>query len=101
MRDQTGIKEGTAHGLLPNAFPTVVNRASPLIVALGNAAGEKTLRIYDIRGRLVKTIQAADGSTRAIWTFGDESGKRIPAGVYLVGYGTGRAMAMRKLIIAE
>ena len=55
--------------------------------------GPVTLRVYDLRGRLVRTLLAAEsmaaGRHEAVWNGRDETGLDVSAGVYLLKFEAG------------
>jgi hypothetical protein len=86
----------------PNPFTDAT-----LITCAAPGSAPVRLSIYDTAGRLVKRLQSAaaseagDGLRAVRWTGVDESGRRVPPGVYLVraesaaGTGTGKLMLVR------
>ncbi len=83
----------------PNPF----RRPSGTSVAL--AVPEPThvdLRVYDIRGRLVRTLLGGPldrGIHRVTWTGKNDSGRAVAAGVYFVRAKTGEFETVRKVLI--
>ncbi|MCB0293574.1 MAG: T9SS type A sorting domain-containing protein, partial [Calditrichaeota bacterium] len=64
--------------------------------------GFTTLRIYDISGRLVKTLleqELAPGEYRFTWDGRNESGRVLASGVYLYRLRAGDFVQTRKLIL--
>jgi hypothetical protein len=75
-----------AAGLSLRAFPNPARAGMTLRVA-NDRAGRLSVAIYDARGRFVRAFPAIDGSTgaRNLWWDGhDRSGRKAPAGRYLV-----------------
>ncbi|MFH1844772.1 MAG: FlgD immunoglobulin-like domain containing protein [bacterium] len=79
-----GITNFSLAPAFPNPFEattgTTISMTTPRTTA-------RTLRIYDLRGRVVKTLQAGwvdQGLTRINWYGDDDSGHRAAAGVYFV-----------------
>ncbi|MFC1500142.1 M14 family zinc carboxypeptidase [Candidatus Zixiibacteriota bacterium] len=71
---------------------------------LGSGWSEVTLKIYDVRGRLVATL--IDGSLENRfyeqlpgWNGYDNQGRRVPTGIYLMELKAGAARSTRKLLI--
>jgi len=86
-------------GVAPNPFNprTTVAFTVP-------AAGPVTLGIYDVRGRLVRTL--VDGSLRegrheAAWDGSDGSGRALAAGTYLARLVQADGVAVAKLVLAK
>jgi subtilisin family serine protease len=62
------------------------------------------LRIYNIRGQVVKTVfqgELLPGRYELSWDGKDESGAEVASGVYLYGLKTGRGMVSRKMILLK
>ena len=85
-------------------FPNPFNPSTTISFAL-TAAGPVRLRVFDVSGRLVKTLvdEAAlsTGDHEAIWNGLDQSGRAAAAGVYFYnleteGYARTRRMTMVK-----
>ncbi len=88
------------HPCHPNPF----NPATTIVYELGSPA-TVDLDVYDVSGRLVRTLVAAEavgaGRHEVRWDGRDESGKAAPAGVYFYrldadGYSETRRMALVK-----
>jgi len=61
----------------PNPFSKSVR------VSFGSAnTGPIRLTVYDLSGRLVKTLKTTE--TNVTWLGDDESGKKLPAGIYFI-----------------
>ena len=68
------------------------------------AAGHATLAVYDVAGRLVRTLVDSDiqaGRHSVAWDGTDGSGARAAAGVYFCRLASGSETASRKLILAK
>ena len=66
--------------------------------------GPVTLRVYDLAGRVVKTL--VDGSVTAgehasNWDARDETGQRVPAGMYFARLSIGSQTALRKMLFVH
>ncbi|MBM3314826.1 hypothetical protein FJY71_03155 [candidate division WOR-3 bacterium] len=83
-----GIAGGTAPGTgLPvlAVSPSVFRSRAHIEVTVSSAARVR-LRIFDRSGRLVRTLldaRAGPGAQTALWTGTDDSGRRLPSGVYV------------------
>jgi hypothetical protein len=65
-------------------------------------AGPALLRIFDARGRLVRTLIDAElraGSVRLVWDGTDASSRRMPAGIYLARLHTPDGTTGLKLVL--
>ncbi|MDZ7372274.1 MAG: alpha-amylase family glycosyl hydrolase, partial [candidate division KSB1 bacterium] len=83
LASDTGIDHGARPPLLDGirleAFPNPFNAAVTFQVFAESAAA---IELYDGRGRLIKSLQTC-GSGAIRWDARDESGGRVPAGVYI------------------
>ena len=64
-------------------------------------AGRTTVKIYDVTGRLVRTVVdriAPAGPGAASWDGRDGRGRAVSPGVYLVRYESGRDAATEKVV---
>ncbi|MDM7916957.1 MAG: FlgD immunoglobulin-like domain containing protein [Candidatus Eisenbacteria bacterium] len=64
-------------------------------------ADEATLRIYDVQGRLVKTLVDGTldaGSHEALWNGRNDAGADAGSGVYFCRLQSGGRTAVRKLV---
>jgi len=62
------------------------------------------LGIYDLSGRLVRTLTSGHqpaGQHTAYWDGSDRNGDRVASGIYFVRYAAGDLVAERKLILLE
>jgi hypothetical protein len=85
------ITTGVPDPLIPGAELSLAARGSPgpgPVLEWSAPAGTRAwLRLYDVRGRLVRTLVAGEtgpqgGSRRAAWDGRDEQGRIAPAGVF-------------------
>ncbi len=71
----------------------------------GQRAKSIELKIYDLSGRLVKNLSLGTGhlalGTEVIWDGKDNTGKRVPGGIYLVKMNTGKKLISKKIIKIE
>ena len=92
------ITATTMLNLFPNPFRQTVG------IRLQTKAGEKlSLKIYDATGRCVKVYfdgELIDTKTLdLIWDGKDQSGKRLPAGVYFIQFTTPQKQLVRKAVL--
>jgi hypothetical protein len=81
------------------SHPNPTRAATSIRYRLGRA-GRVDLSIYDIGGRLVRTLAAGRfpaGDRAVAWDGRDESGRHVTAGVYLYRLTTDRIRAERKM----
>ncbi|MBD3222349.1 T9SS type A sorting domain-containing protein [bacterium] len=88
------------HSAAPNPFNpvTVLTWEQPV-------AGPVRLRVYDVAGRVVRTLVGdayhAAGEHRERWEGRDESGRPVAAGVYLARLEVGGEVASRRLVLVR
>ncbi len=96
-----GVAEPGAARLPAPAFtiPGVI-RSSPVRISCRPAAGpHRPVFVYDASGRPVREL-VPDASGIVLWDLCDRSGRRLPAGVYLLRTRTpGRGTAARKTVL--
>lgn len=66
--------------------------------------GRVSLRIYDVRGRLVRTLVDADmpaGGHETVWHAEDDAGRRVASGVYLYLLQTKQETRTRKMVVVR
>ncbi len=100
--EQTGVEDEifvTSVSLIrPNPFTS--ETSIRYTVPTGGSA--TSIRLYDIRGRLVRTLadRSSDGGEyEAEWDARDESGRRLPAGVYFCRVEIGEWSETRKMVL--
>lgn len=65
------------------------------------SAGRAELDVYDVRGRRVASIldrALAAGAHVARWNGADDSGRRVPAGIYFCRFAAGGRILMRRMV---
>jgi Concanavalin A-like lectin/glucanases superfamily len=78
---------------MPNPFSSSTTFAVP-----ASNAGE-ALRIYDVRGRMVRELLPAPGNDgHLVWDGRDSGGSRVAAGTYLVRLGVGKDARTGKVL---
>lgn len=95
-----GLPARTALGApLPNPFNPRVELPYDLA-----RPGRARLAIFDVRGRLVRELVAADlsaGRHRAVWDGTDAAGRAVPSGAYLARLTTEDARGERRLTLVR
>ena len=93
-----------ATAVLGQNYPNPFNPSTTISFEL-EASGPVQLRIYDVSGRLVRTLvddsELSAGDHQAIWSGQDQSGRAVAAGVYFYnleveGYSRTKRMTMVK-----
>jgi hypothetical protein len=83
----------------PNPF----NPTTTIRYELG-APGNVTLRVYDLRGRVVRTLvdaNRASGPHSVVWDGRDDRGIRAASGVYFYRLDTGGSVISKKMVLVE
>jgi hypothetical protein len=91
-----------AYGLEPNV-PNPFNPATTIRYQIG-AAGAVTLRVYDVTGRLVRTLvdgQRVPGAYEARWDGRDERGRGVASGVYFYRLHAGDFTRTRRMVLLK
>lgn len=98
--DEVDTAISTAARLHP-AYPNPLVRQSVLAFDLPRAEAAR-VRIYDVGGRLVRTLTQGDfaaGRHQATWDARDDRGHAVAAGVYYVRLDAGAARAQRSVVV--
>jgi flagellar hook assembly protein FlgD len=84
-------------------FPNPFNPVTQIPLSLGTA-GRARLRIFDVRGRLVRTLIDTDlpAGARTVWWNGeDDEGRRLASGVYSYRLESGAIRERRRMILVR
>jgi len=87
------------HANEPNPF----NPSTTIRYSLA-APGRVDLRIHDLRGRVVRTLVAAErpaGGHMELWDGRDDAGRRVASGVYFYRIETGAFVQARKMLLLK
>lgn len=103
----TGVEELKTRAVPSGFFALSQNRPNPFhekteIQYAVPAKSEVSLRIYDLTGRLVRTLVETEveaGMHVSHWDSRDETGSVVPGGVYLYRLTSGDQVSTRKLIL--
>ena len=76
------------------AYPNPFNSRVKLMM-VAEKGGDEEFRIYDIGGRLIRTLQAEEGI--ATWDGFDESGQEVTSGIYFVNAGVTSGKITRRI----
>jgi hypothetical protein len=85
------------------AYPNPLNSQTVLALS-GMEGGEGIIEIYDINGRLVKTLDlngAKGGDKKAIWDATDTLGNKVSSGIYFARVKTPQSHNTVKLILLK
>jgi immune inhibitor A len=87
----------------PHPFRPSVHGSTDIVLGFGETLGPSSVRIHDVAGRLVRTLDGASVSANgrvATWDGRGRGGEALPAGVYFFRIegsapGTGRVLLLR------
>ena len=111
----SGVEDGSEEpaGALPKVFaldqnyPNPFNPQTSISFTVPGSEGDLvdvSLKVYSLRGRLVKTLvdnQQEAGYHTAVWDGHDEVGKKVSSGIYLYRLEAGEKIAVRKMVILK
>ncbi len=94
----------TVRPLRVAAWPNPFNPRTEIVFALP-LAGQVTLDIHDLTGRLVRVLVVdefhAAGENSILWDGTDDAGRSLPTGLYLMRLQSGRTSATGKLTLVR
>ncbi|MFO7607626.1 MAG: FlgD immunoglobulin-like domain containing protein [Candidatus Krumholzibacteriia bacterium] len=99
----SAVPSATAASVGP-AVPNPFNPITSIAYTVPEGVrGQVALRILDVRGRLVTDLAAdpTPGDHAASWDGTDRTGRSAPAGIYLVQFRCGPAVAVTKVTLIE
>jgi hypothetical protein len=111
VTDRLGVFRLAAGSTVPQATRLLGNAPNPFNPAttirfelsLADAAAPVSLRVYDVRGQLVRTLlddRLSPGLNEVSWDGRDDAGRPAPSGVYVYRLETGQqALAGRMLML--
>ncbi|MCK4234241.1 T9SS type A sorting domain-containing protein, partial [candidate division WOR-3 bacterium] len=111
IRGETGVEEvaGNQSSItrLEQNFPNPFTRATCIRYQIPNTGSQEqqvTLKVYDITGRLVRTLIDAkkkSGNCIAVWDTKDDRGEKVTNGVYFYRLSTNGFTEVRNLILIK
>jgi hypothetical protein len=87
---------------LRSVFPNPFSRTTEIRYDIPPHGGNVSLRIYDVRGRLIRDLvrgTPASGTQRTLWNGTDDSGRRVGPGLYLLSFVAPGRESTRKLVL--
>lgn len=99
----TGVEPLPARAILHPNHPNPFNPSTTIRFELA-ARGPASLRVYDVRGHLVRTLVDGDadaGTTSVTWDGRDDSGRAVASGVYVYRLRTGSTAESRKMVLLK
>nr|MEE4268468.1 FG-GAP-like repeat-containing protein [Candidatus Krumholzibacteria bacterium] len=88
------------HGTVPNPF----NPATSIRFSLPESAPNVSLRVYDVAGRLVKTLHRGalpEGDHQVVWRGDDSEGRTVASGVYYCRLEAAGHVRTRSMVLAR
>jgi hypothetical protein len=86
---------------LSSNYPNPFNPATSISFNLPNPASW-TLKIYNVAGQLVKTLEGySSGQMSVIWNGKDNSGNEIASGIYFYKLSAGDFTATKKMVLTK
>lgn len=112
IKAKTSKKVGKAVSLeLPTEFSLSQNSPNPFnpvtaieYVIPAGSLGNVTLKVYDIRGALVRTLVNEIGSPgvhSVVWDSSDETGSMVSSGVYIYRLQAGKFSKTNKMLLVR
>jgi hypothetical protein len=99
----TAIADGATPGYdLHAGAPNPFNPSTTIRFEVPLQGGRITLAVFDVRGRLVRTLEngfVAGGGREARWDGKDSSGRNVPSGVYFCRLSAAGVSQTRKLML--
>jgi len=99
--DTTAIPKAFA---LSQNYPNPANVSTKISFGLPVATGDIKLRVYDLSGREIKSINVGArqaGIVNLEWNLTDDAGRQIPAGVYLYRLDTPNFSATKRMVVVR
>ena len=102
----TEIRErpGASRPALGQNAPNPFNPATTISFELPAGGADVSLRIYDVSGRLVRTLvhgHGPAGSSSVTWNGEDDQGRRVASGIYFYELRTPSFSDVKKMILIE
>jgi len=102
---ETGVDETETHRLtLAQNHPNPFNPVTEVAFTVPSGAGRVTLTIYDVGGRVVRTLVDGElpaGPAKVVWDGTGDSGQSLASGVYFAKLATGEQSAYRKMTLLK
>jgi hypothetical protein len=104
LADAGSITLGTPFPNPSNPAPGREVHVPADLTDLGSGWSSATLRVFDVRGRLIRTLLDGSLENREYdrlpgWNGLDDRGRRVPSGIYLIELAANGARSTRKLLI--
>ncbi len=99
----SGAKAAEQGAVMVDNYPNPFNPNTTIRFNL-DESGPVSLKLYDARGRLVRTLvdeQRAAGAQQAIWNGKDDRGHQLASGTYFYRLGTTAGTVTKKMILIK
>ncbi len=99
----SGAQTGEEGAVISDNFPNPFNPTTAIRFNL-TEAGPVCIKLYDARGRLVRTLvdeQRAAGAQQATWNGKDDQGRQLASGAYFYRLETVAGTATKKMILIK
>lgn len=100
--DETGIDpaHSTPSILLSSIAPNPIRRGTSLQISLTSPEKKNTrIRIFNLRGQLIRELKMSPTEESTIWDLRDKKGSLLAAGIYFVRIDSGSNSLNRKLLV--
>ncbi len=102
--DQTAVGDLPSTFSLGAAYPNPFNPSTKIAFAVPAGGGRVDLQIFDLSGRLVRTLVSDDrpaGNHTAVWTGLDDAGRRTASGTYFYRLKAPGFEETRKMVLVK
>ncbi len=102
--EQTGVEDELFVAAVSFIRPNPFTSATSIHYSVPTGGSSVAIRLYDIRGRLVRTLEDGNrtgGEFDAAWDGRDDSGRTLPAGVYFCRAEIGQWSDTRKMVLVR
>lgn len=86
------------NSLLKN-YPNPMRSSTTISFSATDLHGLALIKIYNIKGQLVKQFSVTNGQSSIVWDGKDEKGKQLSNGIYLYKLDTGEKSITKKMVI--
>ncbi len=102
----TGVQEGdvSAGARASYNYPNPFNPSTVITYAVPSPGGSVLLRVYDLSGRLVRTLVSEwvrEGEHSAVWDGKSDSGREVGSGIYFYRLTVGGETFERKMVLLK
>ncbi len=90
-----------------NIQPNIIRKQSVIRFRCPSSVSRKELKVYDIKGRLIKSFSSLTvsgerkGESIIVWDLKDEKGRKVSNGIYLIELVVGKKRKVEKIIVVR